>query len=84
MKVFTNVTFDQHQIHSAAPPCSGFYSRTLNAMSFESCRSEIPKGNLGLNHSDSVIDVNPFIALDQALETDLTLIVLWKVSIDKL
>ena len=75
------MTFDQHQIHSAAAPCADFYSSELSAVSFDDYSVVVPKSAVGLEVVDNEPQPSPFQALDHALQLDLTLIVLWKVSV---
>ncbi len=75
---FSNVTFDQHTIDSAATPSSDFYLRSGLKQSFDDLMVEVPKPA----HLDPPEEPEPlpFLALDRAVELDLTLIVFWKVG----
>ena len=74
------MTFDQHQIHSAAAPCAEFYSSELSSVNFDDYHVVVPKSAVGLEVTDHKAITNPFQALEEALQLDLTLVILWKVS----
>ena len=77
--VFSNVTFDQHQIHSAATPCSDFYFRSLPLKSLDVVVEPQPNPALIPMENHRTIKPPDFQGLDKAVHVGLTMIVLWKV-----
>ena len=76
--VFTNVTFDQHQIDSASTPCSDFYFRCDRTPKFEDL--DLEGSSPTIAEAAVAEGESHLLALEKALAVDLTLIVLWKVS----
>lgn len=78
--VFTNVTFDQPQLHSAITPCADFYLRSRDIPLIEDIETvanntsfQVPESSDGEDHQ--------FDDLEVALKAGLTLIVIWKAQV---
>ncbi|XP_064640195.1 trafficking protein particle complex subunit 8-like isoform X2 [Lineus longissimus] len=72
--VFTNVTFDQHQVHSAATPCADFYFRSQPTPPLEAIENQIPKHML----PTPAPSLPTFEELEEALYAKMTLVAIWK------
>ena len=77
--VFTNVTFDQHQIHSSVTPCADFYFRAISLQPFDTVEHIPQKGAVMEDTQSSQNNTSIFSDLEKALDVGLTFIVLWRV-----
>ncbi|XP_074645318.1 trafficking protein particle complex subunit 8-like [Tubulanus polymorphus] len=79
--VFTNVTFDQHQIHSAGVPCADFYFRSMFNPTLPPC-DMVSLSNSVIHSPDGLMpsldETTPQQQLRNAVSTNMTLIALWK------
>ncbi|CAH1780178.1 unnamed protein product [Owenia fusiformis] len=75
--VFTNVTFDQHQIDSVASPCADFYLRSKAIKSLEEYMDEEPE-QYSKEGSQIVDQGQKWDGLECTTQIGLSLIILWK------
>ena len=69
------------QIDSASSPCADFYFRSQQLSKFGDLSSTLQSSGGPFQPSTTSSDESPFADLESALSAELTLIVLWRVSV---